>query len=44
MKLGRFFWKRGDEQTIDRFGPHGAAYAVGRRQPPHHAAAVGICL
>jgi NADH-quinone oxidoreductase subunit L len=29
MKLGRFFWKRGDEQTIDRFGPHGAAYAVG---------------
>jgi NADH-quinone oxidoreductase subunit L len=29
MMLGRFFWKRGDEQTIDRFGPHGAAYAVG---------------
>jgi NADH-quinone oxidoreductase subunit L len=29
MVLGRFFWKRGDEQTIDRFGPHGAAYAVG---------------
>ena len=29
MILGRFFWKRGDEQTIDRFGPHGAAYAVG---------------
>jgi NADH-quinone oxidoreductase subunit L len=29
FKLGRFFWKRGDEQTIDRFGPHGAAYAVG---------------
>jgi NADH-quinone oxidoreductase subunit L len=29
MALGRFFWKRGDEQTIDRFGPHGAAYAVG---------------
>ena len=27
--LGRFFWKRGDEQTIDRFGPHGAACAVG---------------
>ena len=27
--LGRLFWKRGDEQTIDRFGPHGAAYAVG---------------
>ncbi|QIK95726.1 NADH-quinone oxidoreductase subunit L [Sphingomonas sp. HDW15A] len=29
MWLGNFFWKRGDEQTIDRFGPHGAAYAVG---------------
>jgi NADH-quinone oxidoreductase subunit L len=26
--LGRFFWKRGDEQTIDRFGPDGAAAAV----------------
>jgi NADH-quinone oxidoreductase subunit L len=23
--LGRFFWKRGDEGTIDRFGPDGAA-------------------
>ena len=29
LALGRFFWKRGDEKTIDRFGPHGAAYAVG---------------
>ena len=29
VALGRFFWKRGDEQTIDRFGPHGAAFAVG---------------
>ncbi|WP_338504848.1 NADH-quinone oxidoreductase subunit L [Sphingomonas kaistensis] len=29
LALGRFFWKRGDEQTIDRFGPHGAAHAVG---------------
>jgi NADH-quinone oxidoreductase subunit L len=29
VKIGRFFWKRGDEQAIDRFGPHGAAYAVG---------------
>ncbi len=29
MALGRFFWKRGDEQTIDRFGPHGAAALVG---------------
>ena len=27
--IGRFFWKRGDERTIDRFGPHGAAVAVG---------------
>ena len=27
--LGRLFWHRGDEQTIDRFGPHGAAIAVG---------------
>jgi hypothetical protein len=27
--FGRLFWKRGDEGTIDRFGPHGAAYAVG---------------
>ena len=29
MWLGRLFWKRGDEGMIDRFGPHGAAYAVG---------------
>jgi NADH-quinone oxidoreductase subunit L len=27
--IGRLFWHRGDEGTIDRFGPHGAAYAVG---------------
>ena len=27
--LGRLLWHRGDEKTIDRFGPHGAAYAVG---------------
>ncbi|MEA3008437.1 MAG: NADH-quinone oxidoreductase subunit [Sphingomonadales bacterium] len=26
--LGRLFWKRGDEKTIDRFGPDGAATAV----------------
>jgi NADH-quinone oxidoreductase subunit L len=26
--LGRLFWKGGDEGTIDRFGPHGAAVAV----------------
>jgi len=29
MWFGRLFWKTGDEGTIDRFGPHGAAYAVG---------------
>ncbi|MBW0144928.1 NADH-quinone oxidoreductase subunit L [Sphingomicrobium clamense] len=29
MAIGRFFWKRGDEQTIDRFGPHGTATVVG---------------
>ncbi|MCV0383482.1 MAG: NADH-quinone oxidoreductase subunit L [Erythrobacter sp.] len=26
--IGRLFWKRGDEGTIDRFGPNGAAWAV----------------
>jgi NADH-quinone oxidoreductase subunit L len=26
--LGRFFWKKGDEGTIDRFGPDGAAALV----------------
>ncbi|HWH16811.1 MAG TPA: NADH-quinone oxidoreductase subunit L [Allosphingosinicella sp.] len=26
--LGRLFWKRGDEGTIDRFGPDGAAAVV----------------
>ena len=26
--FGRLFWKGGDEGTIDRFGPHGAAHAV----------------
>jgi NADH-quinone oxidoreductase subunit L len=25
LALGRIFWKRGDEKTIDRFGPDGAA-------------------
>ena len=35
--LGRLFWKRGDEGTIDRFGPDGAASAVRRRHPPHRA-------
>ncbi len=27
--LGRVFWKRGDEGTIDRFGPNGSAALVG---------------
>ncbi|MEO7240539.1 MAG: NADH-quinone oxidoreductase subunit L [Sphingomicrobium sp.] len=27
--LGRLLWHGGDEGTIDRFGPHGAAVAVG---------------
>ena len=31
--LGRLLWKRGDEGTIDRFGPDGAAAAVVRRHP-----------
>ena len=26
--LGRILWKKGDEGTIDRFGPHGAAEVV----------------
>ena len=26
--LGRLFWHRGDEKTIDRFGPNGAAWFV----------------
>jgi len=27
--LGNLLWRKGDEGTIDRFGPHGAAFAVG---------------
>jgi len=27
--LGNVLWRKGDEGTIDRFGPHGAAVAVG---------------
>jgi NADH-quinone oxidoreductase subunit L len=26
--LGRFLWKKGDEGTVDRFGPDGAAWVV----------------
>ncbi|KLE35449.1 NADH-quinone oxidoreductase subunit L [Aurantiacibacter luteus] len=28
--LGRLFWKKGDEGTIDRFGPNGVAWVVAR--------------
>jgi NADH-quinone oxidoreductase subunit L len=28
LALGRIFWKRGDEGTIDRFGPNGAAAII----------------
>lgn len=28
--LGRFFWHRGDEKTINRLGPDGAAWVVER--------------
>ena len=28
--LGRLFWKKGDEGTIDRFGPNGIAWVVER--------------
>jgi NADH-quinone oxidoreductase subunit L len=28
LALGRIFWRRGDEGTIDRFGPNGAAALV----------------
>ena len=30
FRLGAFFWKRGDEQTIDAFGPDGVAAVTGR--------------
>ena len=26
--IGRLLWHRGDEQTIDRFGPNGSAWVV----------------
>jgi len=26
--IGRLFWKKGDEGTIDRFGPNGSAWLV----------------
>ncbi len=30
MKLGHFLWKRGDEDTIDRYGPDGVSASVVR--------------
>ena len=30
MKLGQIFWKKGDEDTIDRYGPDGVSAAVVR--------------
>ena len=44
MWLGRLFWHGGDEGTIDRFGPHGAAVAVAARQPGHGAPAERLSL
>jgi NADH-quinone oxidoreductase subunit L len=29
MAIGRFLWKRGDEQVIDKYGPDGAVSLVG---------------
>ena len=43
-RIGRLFWKRGDERTIDRFGPNGAAGWSSQRQPRRSAAAVGLSL
>ena len=42
--LGRLFWHGGDEGTIDRFGPHGAAYAVGVGNRITVPAPVGLSL
>ena len=28
IKFGNFFWKKGDEGTIDRFGPNGISNLV----------------
>jgi len=39
--LGRFFWKKGDQGTIDRFGPNGIAYAVSRTGAVARAAQSG---
>lgn len=30
FRIGRFFWKRGDEKTINRFGPDGVAWVVAK--------------
>ena len=26
--LGKYFWKKGDEGTIDKFGPNGISYLI----------------
>ena len=42
--LGRFFWVRGDQGTIDRFGPDGISRLVAGRQPRRGARPVRLCL
>jgi NADH-quinone oxidoreductase subunit L len=39
--LGRFFWKKGDQGTIDRFGPNGVAALVVRTGTAARAAQSG---
>ena len=39
--LGRFFWKKGDQGTIDRFGPNGVAAVVVRAGTAARAAQSG---
>ncbi|TZG26154.1 NADH-quinone oxidoreductase subunit L [Sphingomonas montanisoli] len=39
--LGRFFWKKGDQGTIDRFGPNGVAALVVRAGTAARAAQSG---
>jgi NADH-quinone oxidoreductase subunit L len=42
--IGRFFWKRGDEGTIDRFGPNGLAALVVAGRARDRAAPVRLSL
>jgi NADH-quinone oxidoreductase subunit L len=39
--FGRLFWKRGDEGTIDRFGPNGAAALVSAGTSLNHRLQTG---